>query len=57
VIHRGISFFVAQMGVPRGWKRTVSKGHTVSAGVCTTRSEAIRQAQAFIDAIVDWRAA
>jgi hypothetical protein len=57
VIHRGISFFVAQMGVPRGWKWTVSKGHTVSAGVCTTRSEAIRQAQAFIDAIVDWRAA
>jgi hypothetical protein len=54
VTHRGISFSVVEVSVPPGWRWTVSKGRTVSAGVCATRTEAIRQAQTFIDAIVDW---
>jgi hypothetical protein len=57
VIHRGISFSVVEMTLPHGWKWTVRKGHTISAGVCATRNEAVRQAQTFIDAIMDWRAA
>jgi GH24 family phage-related lysozyme (muramidase) len=44
------------MNLPHGWRWTVSKGHTVSAGVCETKGEAIRQAQTFIDAIMDWTA-
>jgi hypothetical protein len=42
------------MSFPRGWKWTVGKDRTVTVGVCASRSEAIRQAQAFIDAVVDW---
>jgi hypothetical protein len=56
VIHRGIAFSVVEISLPHGWRWTVSKGNTVSAGVCTTKGEAIRQAQTFIDAIVDWTA-
>jgi hypothetical protein len=40
----------------RSWKWTVGKGKTVSVGVCATRLDAIRQAQTFIDAVVDWAA-
>jgi hypothetical protein len=42
------------MNLPHSWRWTVSKGKTVSAGVCGTRDDAARQAQTFIDAIVDW---
>jgi hypothetical protein len=56
VEHRGISFSVVEMSFPRGWKWTVGKGKTVSVGVCATRLDAIRQAQTFIDAVVDWAA-
>jgi hypothetical protein len=54
VTHRGVSYAVVEMRLPGGWKWTVSKGRTVSAGVCATRNDAIRQAQTFIDAIVEW---
>jgi hypothetical protein len=56
VEHRGISFSVVEMSFPRGWKWTVGKGKTVTVGVCATRLDAIRQAQTFIDAVVDWAA-
>jgi hypothetical protein len=56
VEHRGIAFSVVEMTFPRGWKWTVGKGRTVTVGVCASRPEAIRQARAFIDAIVDWAA-
>jgi hypothetical protein len=56
VTHRGVSFSVVEMSLPHGWRWTVSKGNTVSAGVSSTKGEAIRQAQTFIDAIVDWTA-
>jgi hypothetical protein len=51
VEHRGISFSVVEMNLPRGWKWTVGKGKMVSVGVCATRLDAIRQAQTFIDAV------
>ena len=35
---------------------TVGKSRTVTVGVCASRLEAIRQAQTFIDAIMDWAA-
>lgn len=54
--YRGISFSIVEMSLPHSWRWTVNKGNTVSAGVCATRDEAIRQAQTFIDAIVDWTA-
>jgi hypothetical protein len=54
VKHRGICYWVVEMSFPRGWKWTVGKDRTVTVGVCASRSEAIRQAQAFIDAVVDW---
>jgi hypothetical protein len=57
VTHRGVCFFIAEMDVPHHWRWTVNKGRTVSAGVCATRNDAIRQARTFIDAIVDWKAA
>jgi hypothetical protein len=56
VEHRGISFSVVEMSFPRGWKWTVGKGKTVTVGVCATRLDAIRQAQTFIDAVIDWAA-
>jgi hypothetical protein len=56
VTHRGISFSVTEMNLPRSWRWTVSKGKTVSAGVCATKGDAVRQARTFIDAIVDWQA-
>jgi hypothetical protein len=56
VEHRGISFSVVEMSFPRSWKWTVGKGKTVTVGVCTTRLDAIRQAQTFIDAVIDWAA-
>jgi len=56
VEHRGISFSVVEMNFPRSWKWTVGKGKTVSVGVCATRLDAIRQAQTFIDAVIDWAA-
>jgi hypothetical protein len=56
VEHRGIAFSVVEMSFPGGWKWTVGKGRTVSVGVCATRRDAIRQAQTFIDAVVDWAA-
>jgi hypothetical protein len=56
VEHRGIAFSVAEMSFPRSWQWTVGKGRTVTVGVCASRREAIRQAQTFIDAIVDWAA-
>jgi GH24 family phage-related lysozyme (muramidase) len=54
VEHRGISYRVVEMGFPRGWKWTVGKGSTVTVGVCATRTDAIRQARTFIDAVTDW---
>jgi hypothetical protein len=54
--YRGFSFRVTETGFPDGWKWAVDNGQTVSVGVCATRSDAIRQARAFIDAIVDWAA-
>jgi hypothetical protein len=54
--HRGIAFSVVEMSFPRGWKWTVGKGRTVTVGVCATRLDAVRQAQTFIDAVVDWAA-
>jgi hypothetical protein len=56
VEHRGISFSVVEMSFPRSWKWTVGKGGTVTVGVCTSRQAAIRQAQTFIDAVIDWAA-
>jgi hypothetical protein len=56
VEHRGISFSVVEMSFPRGWKWTVGKAKTVTVGVCATRLDAIRQAQTFIDAVIDWAA-
>ena len=56
VEHRCISFSVVEMSFPRGWKWTVGKGKTVTVGVCATRLDAIRQAQTFIDAVIDWAA-
>jgi hypothetical protein len=56
VEHRGISFSVVEMSFPRGWKWTVEKAKTVTVGVCATRLDAIRQAQTFIDAVIDWAA-
>ena len=56
VEHRGISFTIVEMSFPRGWKWTVGKGKTVTVGVCATRLDAIRQAQTFIDAVIDWAA-
>jgi len=56
VEHRGIRFSVAEMSFPHSWKWTVGKGRTVSVGVCATRLDAIRQAQTFIDAVIDWAA-
>jgi hypothetical protein len=56
VEHRDISFSVVEMSFPRSWKWTVGKGKTVSVGVCATRLDAIRQAQTFIDAVIDWAA-
>jgi hypothetical protein len=56
VEHRGISFSVVEMSFPRGWKWTVGKSKTVTVGVCATRLDAVRQAQTFIDAVVDWAA-
>jgi len=52
--HRGISFSVIELSFPRGWKWTVGRGKTVSVGFCRTRLDAIRQAQTFIDAVIDW---
>lgn len=54
--HRGIAFSVVEMAFPRSWKWTVGKRGTVTVGVCTSRQEAIRQAQTFINAIMDWAA-
>ena len=54
--HRGIPFSVVEMAFPRSWKWTVGKSRTVTVGVCASRLEAIRQAQTFIDAIMDWAA-
>jgi hypothetical protein len=54
VEHRGIAFSVVEMAFPRSWKWTVGKRGTVTVGVCTSRQQAIRQAQTFIDAIMDW---
>ena len=54
--HRGIAFSVAEMSFPRSWQWTVGKGRTVTVGVCATRLDAVRQAQTFIDAVVDWAA-
>jgi hypothetical protein len=56
VEHRGIRFLVIEMSFPRGWKWTVGKAKTVTVGVCATRLDAIRQAQTFIDAVIDWAA-
>jgi hypothetical protein len=56
VEHRGISFSVVEMSFPHSWKWTVGKGKTVSVGVCASRLDAIRQAQTFIDAVIDWAA-
>jgi predicted nucleic acid-binding Zn ribbon protein len=56
VEHRGIAFSVAEMAFTHGWRWTVGKGRAVTVGVCASRKEAIRQAQTFIDAIVDWAA-
>jgi hypothetical protein len=56
VEHRGIAFSVVEMTFPRSWKWTVGKNRTVTVGVCASRLEAIRQAQTFIDAIMDWAA-
>ena len=54
--HRGINFSVVEMSFPHGWKWTVGKGKTVSVGVCATRLDAIRQAQTFIESVIDWAA-
>ena len=54
--HRGISFRVTEMGFAGGWQWTVDHGKTVSVGICATEADAISQAKAFIDAIVDWTA-
>jgi hypothetical protein len=56
VEHRGILFSVVEMNFSRGWRWTVGKGRTVSVGVCATRLDAIRQAETFIDAVIDWAA-
>lgn len=56
ISYRGISYWVAETGFPQSWKWTVCKGRTVTVGVCATRAGAIRQAEAFIDAIIDWAA-
>jgi hypothetical protein len=56
VEHRGVSFSIVEMRYLSGWQWTVGTGRTVSVGVCATRRDAIRQAQTFIDAIVDWAA-
>jgi hypothetical protein len=54
VEHRGIRFSVVEMSFPRSWKWTVGKSRTITVGVCATRLDAIRQAQTFIDAVIDW---
>jgi hypothetical protein len=54
VKHRGISYWVVEMSFPGGWKWTVGKDRTVTVGVCATRTDAIRQARTFIDAVTDW---
>lgn len=54
--HRGINFTVVEMGFPHGWKWAVGRGKTVSVGVCATRLDAIRQAQTFIESVIDWAA-
>ena len=56
VKHRGINFSVVEMSFPHSWKWTVGKGKTVSVGVCATRLDAIRQAQTFIESVIDWAA-
>jgi hypothetical protein len=56
VEHSGIAFSVVEMTFPRRWKWTVGKNRTVTVGVCASRLEAIRQAETFIDAIMDWAA-
>jgi len=56
VEHRSISFSVVEMSFPHGWKWTVGKDKTVTVGVCVTRLGAIRQAETFIDAVIDWSA-
>jgi hypothetical protein len=57
VEHRGICFSVLEMkSFPRSWKWTVEKSKTVTVGVCATRLDAIREAQTFIDAVIDWAA-
>jgi hypothetical protein len=55
VKHRGINFSVVEMNFPHSWKWTVGKGKTVSVGVCATRRDAIRQAQTFIESVIDWQ--
>jgi hypothetical protein len=42
--HRGISFWVTEMEFPGSWEWAVCNGRTVSVGVCSTREEAILQA-------------
>ena len=54
--HRGINFSIVEMSFPHSWKWTVGKGKTVSVGVCATRLDAIRQAQTFIESVLDWAA-
>lgn len=54
--YRGVAYSVVEMDYPHGWQWTVSKDHTVSAGVCETREDALLQARTFIDAVVDWAA-
>jgi hypothetical protein len=56
VEYRGISFQVTEVVFPSGWRWAVNNGSTISVGVCGTRADAIQQARAFIDAIVDWAA-
>jgi hypothetical protein len=56
VQHRGICYSVVEMSFPHGWRWTVGKDRTVTVGVCASKSDAIRQARTFIDAIIDWAA-
>jgi len=54
VKHRGICYWVVEMSFPHGWRWTVGKDRTVTVGVCASKSDAIRQARTFIDAVVAW---
>ena len=54
--HRGIALSVVEMCFSRGWRWKVGKGRTVTVGVCAKSLDVIRQAQTFIDAVVDWAA-